>query len=642
MHLILFVILLGITANSECQSSNSKANKFHLSGLEKLNQKEYKAAAKLFNKAIRKDRKFVDAYLNKARAYYFMDEFEKSNKVLDELAKFAPHYGFIHEIRGSILYAQGDCKSALDEFDIARTYQIESASLYAKMGQCLHQIGMSQRALLFLDKAISLDENLLEAINNRALIRYEQEDFVGAIIDLEKLIELNPNAYDYYSALANLYAGHQQFDEAMHYYNEFINIRQDVFEAFFDRGSLLANLQQYNEAIRDLTKVIAINETHEEAISNRGYCRYLIGEYEEAISDFKQLIELNPKNEEAQFHLTMVYDKKNNVKEVLEGLGKLIAMSDENKKFYYYERGAYLSSQGDFEKGLKDFDSALVIDPTYLKALEDRATVKSITGDYQGALDDAEKIIQLKPESINVYEMIGYIKEKLDDMHGAIKAYTHVLKNRPDDYKTLLIVGDLYDRTDNYEKALYYLDKAVAINPSDLSAIYRRASLKLDNKKDLDGAEEDFEKIVKHAATRSYDSPEDKEILGISHFKLSLISLQKKEMNTAMYYAKLYTASNPNDTEGKYLLAAIHFEREELEKAMTYLAQVVDNNPPLILFIIDQIMKDIDTGYTEGLCSGFRNIELLEHNEHIQQKVSKIIEADGYEEKYARWKAACE
>ncbi len=94
-----------------------------------------------------------------------------------------------------------------------------------------------------------------------AKAKYQEQDYLGALIEYTKAIEINPS-----DALA-----------------------------FCCRGVAYYRLGEHQKAMIDYTRSIALDPTLEVAYYRRGFLHYVAKDYLSAINDYNKSIELNPK-----------------------------------------------------------------------------------------------------------------------------------------------------------------------------------------------------------------------------------------------------------------------------------------------------------------------------------------------------------
>ena len=151
----------------------------------------------------------------------------------------------------------------------------DTADYYIKSGNKKFNQGDVYGALFDYSKAIEIDPEDYNAINNRGLIKNELKDYEGAIADFIKVIEMNP---------------------------------KDDF-AYNNRGNSKFYLKDYEGAIADYTKAIEINPKYLNAYNNRGNSKLELKNYEGAIADYTNAIEINPENSNAYAYRGMAKER---------------------------------------------------------------------------------------------------------------------------------------------------------------------------------------------------------------------------------------------------------------------------------------------------------------------------------------------
>ena len=150
------------------------------------------------------------------------------------------------------------------------------------------------KALEYLNKAISLDPNYTDAYGNRGNAWADKGNYDRAISDYNKVIELNPgDALSYYNrGIALRKKGNH--DQAISDYNKAIELNPGDADAYNNRGNTWNVKGNYKRAISDFNKAIELNPGDATAYNNRGIAWANKGNYDRAISDFNKAIELNP------------------------------------------------------------------------------------------------------------------------------------------------------------------------------------------------------------------------------------------------------------------------------------------------------------------------------------------------------------
>ncbi len=199
--LILFSL---ITYNRNFVWKNSKSlcsdmikkspdNAFGYYGLatSKFDDMDYDGAIEEYNKAIKIDSAYVDAYYNRALAEKELEKFGASLADFNKTILLNPKKYVAYSDRGNVKLIIEDTAGALSDYNSALKLNPEYSCAYYNRGNVkLNKIKYNE-ALADYTKAVELDKNYTDAYNNRGIVKYYLKDFSGSIKDYDKAIELN-------------------------------------------------------------------------------------------------------------------------------------------------------------------------------------------------------------------------------------------------------------------------------------------------------------------------------------------------------------------------------------------------------------------------------------------------------------------
>lgn len=186
----------------------------------------------------------------------------------------------------------------------------------------------------------------------KGLIKFEWENYIGAIQEFSEAINLNKNNSEYYFQRGNTiaYLGYKSdhtrgFKRALRDLDKAIKLNPNYGDAFEIRGYLKHKLNDLKGAMSDLTKSIKMNNSNSalgfdfrgrlkfdledfngaiddfdksielgrESYFSRGECYEKLNRYSAAISDYKKYTELKPNDGEGFFKLGSMYIFKYNL-----------------------------------------------------------------------------------------------------------------------------------------------------------------------------------------------------------------------------------------------------------------------------------------------------------------------------------------
>ncbi len=228
------------------------------------------------------------------------------------------------------------------------------------------------KALEYLNEAISLDSNYYLVYNNRGIAWHDKGDYDRAISDFNKAIELNPRDVDVYNNRGIAWHDKGDYDLAISDYNKAIELNPRAADAYYNRGNAWRNKGDYDQVISDFNKAIELNPRDVDVYNNRGIAWHDKGDYDLAISDYNKAIELNPRAADA-----------------------------------YYNRGNAWRNKGDYDQVISDFNKAIELNPRDVDVYNNRGIVWALKGDYDRAISDFNKAIELNPRDAYAYNNRG-------------------------------------------------------------------------------------------------------------------------------------------------------------------------------------------------------------------------------------------
>jgi len=119
-----------------------------------------------------------------------------------------------------------------------------------------------------------------------------------AVKYLNNAIKLNPNYVDAYGIRGDIYENLRQYQRAIEDFNQEIRLKPNA-EIYYTRGTTYFKLNNYQRAIEDFSETIRLQPNNADAYKNRGVTYKLLLQYQRAIEDFNKVISLKPDNDEA-------------------------------------------------------------------------------------------------------------------------------------------------------------------------------------------------------------------------------------------------------------------------------------------------------------------------------------------------------
>ncbi|MBF0540923.1 MAG: tetratricopeptide repeat protein [Nitrospirae bacterium] len=352
-------------------------------GLSLYNNGNYEDAINHFNKIIKVNPQYSDAYYNRGNSYYCLGNYQHAINDYNKAIELKPQNVESYYSRGLSYQKSGNYTQAKKDYNKAIEINPQKDVDYFFQGNSYHELGNEKQTIKNFNIAAKMGNKLAQDYLNKIGINWEDK-----LVESEKekkeqniirnRIDITPLKVPTTKDLINKglsFCKNGNYQEAIKCFNIAIGINSKYAMAYLVRGTCYDKLSNYQQAIEDFTKAIKLIPQYAEAYYNRGASNGKLGNYQQAIEDFTQTIKLNSKDADA-----------------------------------YNSRGFAYSKLGKDDQAIKDFEMAIMINPQLVEAYVQRGlSYHSINNDllsiedYKIAarLGDNNSQKYLKEKSIN-------------------------------------------------------------------------------------------------------------------------------------------------------------------------------------------------------------------------------------------------
>ncbi|NER20981.1 MAG: tetratricopeptide repeat protein [Symploca sp. SIO1C2] len=375
------------------------------------------------------------------------------------------------------------------------------------------------------------------------LVRYEAEDYDGAIARFTKALEFVPDtgqgivkdtaidalylyrgvAYylqgvkytTYYkkaldeqiliiSTDENAYSNTRKLDKAIADFNQALNINPEDAAAYHSRGTAYFTKGELDQAIADFTQALKINPEYDDAYNNRGLAYSKQGEADKAIADFTQALKINLEDADTYINLGIAYSRKGELDQAIADFNRALKINPESASAYY-NLGIVYSKKGELDQVIADCTQALNINHKYAAAYATRGSAYVRKGELDQAITDFNRALKINPEDAAVYTIRGSAYSDKGEVDKAIADFTQAIDINPElaevVYKNR---GIVYSDKGEVDKAIADYTQAIGINSEDTET-YKYRGIAYGKKGEFDQAIADFNRVLKI-------NPEDAEV----------------------------------------------------------------------------------------------------------------------------------
>lgn len=151
------------------------------------------------------------------------------------------------------------------------------------------------KKLVHFNKAIELDNTKYNFFFERGKVYHELENLENTKADLEKALSLNPDSTEILNEIAWYYSDRNDSTQALEYIEKSIQLNKDNWWPKYVKSCILTQMEDYPSAIKILNNIIDEQKIENADLFNsRANALRSIGNYEKAYEDIYKAIEMNP------------------------------------------------------------------------------------------------------------------------------------------------------------------------------------------------------------------------------------------------------------------------------------------------------------------------------------------------------------
>jgi tetratricopeptide (TPR) repeat protein len=138
---------------------------------------------------------------------------------------------------------------------------------------------------------------------------------------------------------------------------------------------------------------------------------------------------------------------------------------------YLYSQIAWAKMKsGQLAEALKDFDTAIELEPANAHYISERAVCKHLMGKNSLALLDLDYALKLEPENPYRYSSRAYVRDSIGDTEGAIQDYLKAIELDPEDsiaHNNLGLLEEKLGRMESAKRRFQKADELEKIKPHE-------------------------------------------------------------------------------------------------------------------------------------------------------------------------------
>jgi len=324
-----------------------------------------------------------------------------------------------------------------------------------------HQQGNFQQAEQLYRRILQMQPKYAYVSNLLGvLLSQYKKDHKEAEKLISRAIKLDPGVAEFHNNLGLCLQQQGKMEEAARAYERATRLNPKFVPAWFGFGTVNVFLKKPEAAIKALQKTIELDPGYLPAYNNLGNIYREIQQYDKAKEMFDKVVELKPDFAEGWYNIGLLYKVQEDGDNAIQAFGKAVALRPDYVKAYC-KMGlchAYLSD--DFEKALKDFDTALEINPRYLPIYLYKADVLQLFGRFEESEAVLRTAVNIDESQVGAYLGLINIKKITDEDLARIQSELKETDFEPKQLVRLhFSLGKIFDDRREYENAFWHLQR---------------------------------------------------------------------------------------------------------------------------------------------------------------------------------------
>lgn len=312
--------------------------------------------------------------------------------------------------------------------------------------QSLHQAGRLAEAEGLYRQVLAQVPPNFQLQHLLALVQFQQQRHGDALASVAAALAINPEASESLALKGALLAASGRGEDALILFGRALALKPDLPDALYNRALLLTQMNRPAEAVTDFDRLLALAPAQVEAWVNRGVALQQWGKLTDAIASYDRAIALVPGHMHAWLNRGTALQALGRFADALASFDKVVALAPRQAGAWIGRGRAQMGLQR-FEEALESYDTALEIVPGDAPALEQRAAL------------------------LETIKLLGDIPPGADALE--------VWQER----------GAVFQITQRFAEAVMALDKVLALDPLNSTALMRKGAVLCEARRVTEGME---------------------------------------------------------------------------------------------------------------------------------------------------------
>ncbi|HEX8562882.1 MAG TPA: tetratricopeptide repeat protein [Flavobacterium sp.] len=254
-----------------------------------------------------------------------------------------------------------------------------------------------------------------------------------------------------------------KLDVAEKLLNELFAIEPHNEEIYIQKANIFSKRDNHEQAVEQLRIALTLTEDHSDVYNLMGMEYLFMDNLELAKENFIKCLEEDTEDQAALYNVVYCFEFLDQNQEAIAYLENYIEKNPYSE-IAWHQVGRLNYGLKRYEAALRAFDYATLIDEEFLGAFMEKAKSLERLKKYEEAIEAYNRTIELDDPTSYALLRIGKCYEKMGKKVLALKYFHKTVHEDPLLDKGWIAITDFYVRQKNFQKALFYVNKALAID----------------------------------------------------------------------------------------------------------------------------------------------------------------------------------
>ncbi len=369
-----------------------------------------------------KSNKTKQEWVDDGNTLFNEGRYMESLNAFDRAIRLDTTYADAYEGRGSVLYLMNRYAEALASYEQALELDPQFAQAYFGKGNVLFSLKRLDDALVCQEQALAIDLTLTDALLGKADVLYYMRRYDEALAAYEEATRRDPNCVRAYDGMGWTLRQLQRREEALDAYKRAIELDPDNPSSYNGRGRPLYRVGRYQEALPFFAQAMQRDSSIALIYEFRADTLYALRQYAEALVDYNRAIERDATTASAYNGKALTLWHLHRPEEALPCFERALKLNPKLETAYE-GKGSVLSDLKRYEESLASFDEALKLNAGTASAHNGRGNALADLKRYDEALEAYNQAVRLQPQTAAFYKNKGDVLLKLGRQQEAQHTY---------------------------------------------------------------------------------------------------------------------------------------------------------------------------------------------------------------------------